>query len=224
MKLLVVSVFLVLSVVPLVYGAATVRDFFVSELFTKRTLATNPWKAAFSTRLTSGYVPFVFTTNRSPWAPLQIFIPSACYTQPPAPFNDCDGFGVINYNQLNVPEYYPQAAAILPGQLNIHPGRNGQYTHIVFTAPVNGSYKIEADVYANHYRMSTDMHLLINNVEWWAADVLGNDGAMFYVPHRISTQVTLKRGAKIDFAVGYGPNQDWDSDWTGARIHIQATF
>eukprot|EP00276_Gloeochaete_wittrockiana_P006205 CAMPEP_0184657360 /NCGR_PEP_ID=MMETSP0308-20130426/19041_1 /TAXON_ID=38269 /ORGANISM="Gloeochaete witrockiana, Strain SAG 46.84" /LENGTH=214 /DNA_ID=CAMNT_0027095113 /DNA_START=86 /DNA_END=727 /DNA_ORIENTATION=- len=214
MKLLVVSVVLVLCFVPFVFGAATVRDYFVSEVFTRRTIATNPWKVAFSNGLKSGYVPYTFAIDRAPWAPFWVFIPAACYVPPPAPFpyDDCDG-GIIGYNQLNTPEIFPQSAIILPGGLQLHPGRNGRYSHVVFTAPVNGSYKIEADFYAQHYNTATDVHILINNVEYWAADILGNSGTMFYVPHRVSFPVTLKRGAKIDFAVGYGPDYNWDSDW-----------
>eukprot|EP00276_Gloeochaete_wittrockiana_P004627 CAMPEP_0184658776 /NCGR_PEP_ID=MMETSP0308-20130426/26871_1 /TAXON_ID=38269 /ORGANISM="Gloeochaete witrockiana, Strain SAG 46.84" /LENGTH=215 /DNA_ID=CAMNT_0027098035 /DNA_START=203 /DNA_END=847 /DNA_ORIENTATION=+ len=205
---LVLAVVCTLSVLA---NATTVRNFYVSELFTRANNRTNPWTAAFSTQLNSGVLRgrSVLTSTNSPnfepgWNPnIQLIMhESFLSAQGRCPF--------IAYNQVNAP--FPTGysfAKVLPTQLFMHPGPTGQYTRIIFTAPTRGIYDIEADFFANNLRTSVDVHMFVKGVEWWTSDISGDEGPQYYIPHRISTSVALLGGEKIEFVEGWGQNQEW---------------
>mmetsp|Transcript_33443 Transcript_33443/g.54244 ORF Transcript_33443/g.54244 Transcript_33443/m.54244 type:complete len:232 (+) Transcript_33443:265-960(+) len=205
----------------------SVRNFFVSELFTRLNDPTNPWKASFSTQVNSGIIPNrnVLAYSKPPqWAPpVQVLFMNSCIpASPSADYLPCPH---IVFNQLSTsyPTYYSEGK-LLPKQILMHAGPNGEFTRIGFTAPARATYKIDADFYANNIYTSVDIHLFVKGVEWWSTYVNGDSGANYYVPHRISTEVLLNAGQKIEFAEGYGDNQEWSYDWLGVQIHIQATY
>jgi hypothetical protein len=99
----------------------------------------------------------------------------------------------------------PEAITWQPGQLALHPGQYGEYSHVLWTAPFAGTYEISAD-FANidHTGGSTDVHVLHDGSLLWSGAVVGYGGTASF-----STTVTVAAGDIIDFAVGYGGGGWW---------------
>lgn len=105
-----------------------------------------------------------------------------------------------------------------PGQLCMHPGVNGEYSVLRFTAPTAGSYLINAAfVGQDILGTSSDAHLLVNGSGVWADNVIGFEGT----PVSVSSGLTLLAGDTVDVAVGFGGN-DYFFDTTGVSFSAQA--
>jgi hypothetical protein len=88
-----------------------------------------------------------------------------------------------------------------PHSLSLHPSEDGDYSHVRFTAPADGSYSVTASFLAVS-GASTDVHILVNNTlpTLFSGYVSGPDGEEFSTCQPIA----LFAGGTIDFAVGYG--------------------
>lgn len=87
---------------------------------------------------------------------------------------------------------------ILPGQVSLHPGPNGEYAVLRFTAPAEGSYAVDAQFFAGDSG-TTDATIVLNQQ---------TASPEFYFPNTDTNPVAnrtfdLVAGAKLDFAVGY---------------------
>jgi len=108
-----------------------------------------------------------------------------------------------------------------PEQMAFHPGPNGEYSIVRWTAPAGGSYDVSATFSGAdfHGPTSTDVHVLINGREIFSGNVngYGSISEMCYLQ-----TVALKAGNTIDFAVGYGNNSNYFCDTTALKVVIKA--
>jgi hypothetical protein len=91
-----------------------------------------------------------------------------------------------------------------PGQLGFHPGPNGEYSIVRFTAPTANQYQIAGAFYGEDTAgTTTDVHILENNVSIFNGYVNGfgpSSGPTFNV------NLALNAGDHLDFTVGVGGN------------------
>ncbi len=106
-----------------------------------------------------------------------------------------------------------------PGQLSFHPGPNGEFGLVRFTVPSNGWYEITAAfVGADTHGTTTDVYLMQNGSPFFSGLVNGfgpNSGLAF------QTNLTLRAGDRVDFAVGRGSNQEFSFDSTGLSAQLR---
>ena len=109
------------------------------------------------------------------------------------------------------------------GQLAAHPGSNGEYSHVRFTAPAAGTYAVTAkwtgiDVGGSFSPAgtTTDVHLLYNGKSVF-------DGAISGFGKSASKSITftnVAKGATIEFLVGYGSDKTYFDDSTAISAQI----
>jgi uncharacterized delta-60 repeat protein len=107
--------------------------------------------------------------------------------------------------------------SIPTGVLDMHPGPNGEYSDVRYTAPAAGPLTIAVtftgiDVDGT----TTDVHVLHNGVSLADADINGY-GATF---SKTLAVTAVAAGDTFDFIVGYGTNQTYYSDSTSLSAHI----
>ncbi len=103
----------------------------------------------------------------------------------------------------------------LPGQLSLHPGPQGQYSIVRWTAPQSGLFSLATTFIGTHYAgggTSTDVHVFRNGTSLFNELVngFGNPSAKNF-----STTLSIATGDTIDFLVGFGSNGNYFADNTG---------
>jgi hypothetical protein len=102
-----------------------------------------------------------------------------------------------------------------PGQLGFHPGANGEFGVIRWTAPAAGDYLLRVK-FTGGDTATTDVHVVRSALSLFAGDINGQGDS-----ERFSATVTLGAGDTLDFAVGVGGN-DYFSDSTFVDIRLIA--
>ena len=107
------------------------------------------------------------------------------------------------------------------GQLGFHPGPNGEYAIVRFTTPSTGTYSLDAGFIGLDFvgPTTTDVHIIINVSSIFDGNVAGfgpGSGPTF------SEVLALHTGDTVDFAVGFGSDQDWGFDTTGLSATLTA--
>lgn len=158
----------------------------------------------------------------------KFFLASTPVNDPPSRFGWCNasGFPQISHNNRTVPS---TGSGVNPGTctpqaLALHPGLNGEYAVVRFTAPADGTYKVSGQFYAmddSATGTTTDVWILQNNDETSAfsgkVDYYGGSKSTSFT----STVFQLKRGNTLDFQVGYGANKNYEYDSTGLVALIE---
>ncbi len=119
-----------------------------------------------------------------------------------------------NVNLITLPPYV----------LMLHPGPNGEYAIVRFTATDDGTYKISGQFYAlddNGSGTITDVWIVPNESKSGAFSAKvdyrgGSPWASF-----TSKVFELKKGGTLDFQVGYGANKNYEYDTTGLMALIE---
>lgn len=107
-----------------------------------------------------------------------------------------------------------------PGKdyLHLHPGPNGEFDVVRWTAPNSGFFRIKADYKAlNTFPTRSDVYILHNNAKIFSGliNLSGHDGNENY-----STELTIQSGDTIDFVVGLG-GASFCANSTGLMATIQ---
>jgi hypothetical protein len=91
------------------------------------------------------------------------------------------------------------------GALLLHPcGIDGQaYAHVIWTAPVGGTYSLTSTFFAQQNGINVDVHILVNGISVFDNTITNNG-----VSHTFSDVFNLSAGETIDFAVG--PNGEFN--------------
>lgn len=100
--------------------------------------------------------------------------------------------------------------------LDMHPGQEGQYSVVRWTAPATGQFVIEGGFEGiDPHPTTTDVHVLLNGIPIFSKEINS-----FMQPVRFKFTETLNAGDTVDFAVGYGAdrNNGWDSTGFNALI------
>jgi hypothetical protein len=109
-------------------------------------------------------------------------------------------------------------SSVEPGGIAMHPGQNGEYAVLRFTAPDDASYAIAGSFFGdNTAPTTTDVHVLVNGATIFDAIVQGLGPAS---AKNFSATRQLSRGDIVDFAVGVGSNNNFGSDLTGLNLNI----
>jgi hypothetical protein len=102
--------------------------------------------------------------------------------------------------------------ATLPADtLDMHPGQNGEYTVVRFTASAGGSYAITglfSDL--DNTGTTTDVHILLNGISIFSGAI---NGVGTTAPFNLTE--TLAASDTVDFLVGFGSNGNFFNDSTG---------
>lgn len=102
-----------------------------------------------------------------------------------------------------------------PYEVVCHPGQYGEYCHIRWTAPADGTCTVTAEFSgADVYHGTTDVHVLHNNMSLFDEKITG-----YLVKKSYSDTISVNQGDIIDFAVGYG-NGNFLFDSTGVAAKI----
>lgn len=107
-----------------------------------------------------------------------------------------------------------------PRMAGSHPGPNGEYSIFRFSAPSAGEYQLKASFEgADVVGTTTDAHVLLNDVPIFTGSVYG-----FGAASRVAfgTNLVLRVGDRVDFAVGHGDNGFY-YDSTGVAASLVRT-
>ena len=105
-----------------------------------------------------------------------------------------------------------------PGQLAFHPGVNGEYGVVRWTAPAAGRIEIAAAFKSIAERATTDVHVLHNAAAIFDAFINVKDGGP---EAQFRGAAEGKAGDTIDCAVGYG-NGNYGADTTALAVTLTA--
>jgi hypothetical protein len=102
-----------------------------------------------------------------------------------------------------------------PGQLSIHPGSAGQYSHVRWTAPNAGKYQVLATFTGiDAAPTTTDVHIFQSGTQ-----LLNGTVSAYQTGPMLSSTVTMAAGNTLDFSVGYGTG-GYSCDTTGLAVVI----
>ena len=129
------------------------------------------------------------------------------------------GFPFVMQNTSTSSQTIPTTAIVLqPKQLVLHPSSSGQFAILRFTAPTSGTYALNSVFTGidNGAGTTTDVHVLLNNVQLFSAEVTGLGATQGYAP----AAQTLAAGSTLDFAVGFGTDGANNADSTSLAATI----
>ena len=98
--------------------------------------------------------------------------------------------------------------------MTLHPGPNGEFSVVRWTAQFTGRITIKGEFYAHNNYTTTDVHVFHGSTEIVPGTVLGGGPRVTF---DTTTAVTL--GQTIDFVVGIGGNNFY-ADTTGLKVDI----
>lgn len=143
-------------------------------------------------------------TNVSAWFDNQIMQSGV----PTVMKNNSNGYIAIN------------GTAVVPAansdKLLFHPGPNGQYAVIQWTAPSAGDYNVSSLFTGqDNHGTTTDVHVLHNGVSFYDGFING-----YLASDSENKTISVAKGDTISFKVGYGSNNfyGWDSTGIAATI------
>jgi len=105
-----------------------------------------------------------------------------------------------------------------PGQLAFHPGRDGEYSVVRWTAPDEQKVEISAAFESIAERATTDVHILHNGRALFDGLINVKDGGP---QTQFQGSVAVKRDDTIDCAIGWG-NGDYGADTTALDVVIKS--
>ena len=107
---------------------------------------------------------------------------------------------------------------VAPNQLYLHPGPNGEYSVLRFTAPTTSTFSFMGDFNAaDAHPTTTDVHVLLDNASIADGGINVNGGGS--TDSLSSNSIALTKGDTLDFAVGYG-NGTYNYDSTGLYAKV----
>ena len=111
-----------------------------------------------------------------------------------------------------------RSAAVPSDMLLEHPGPAGEYAVLRWTSPINQTIIVSAEFTAQDpHPTSTDVHLRLNGLSLLSGFINSASDKVTF-----SQAVSFNQGDKLDFAVGYGSNNNYFFDATGIRATVGA--
>ncbi|NQT38044.1 MAG: glycoside hydrolase family 2 [Planctomycetes bacterium] len=105
-----------------------------------------------------------------------------------------------------------------PGQLGLHPGREGEPAVLRWTAPAKGTFDLSAKFKSIAVAATTDVHVLHNGKSLFDG-LINVDGKGPETP--FLKRLSVEPGDRLDFAVGFG-NGSYGADSTGLELSIKS--
>jgi hypothetical protein len=151
-------------------------------------------------------------------------------TSTPSNFGGADswfgaGSSVVFHNSTNTVLHPAGTIYAAPGIIAEHPGANGQFAVIRWTAAQAGSYQVNAGFFGISeagQQTSTDVHVLKNNISVFDGLVQGHWANENVRIGSGTLNFTLAANDTIDFVVGYGSNHNYYFDSTRLDAVITA--
>ncbi len=105
-----------------------------------------------------------------------------------------------------------------PGQLAFHPGRDGEYSVVRWTAPADGQITFTAGFRSIAEAATTDLHVLHNGKSLFDSAInLGGQGP----EAACSATLTVKAGDTVDCVCGWG-NRNYGADTTALAVTLKS--
>ena len=178
---------------------------------TEFSITSNPngvWSYGWSTNLGSAFHLYIYASTFATNA-LDMWSRTSTNVSPYLP-------GLMHNGTTNTITVPSARQVLQAGQLAEHPGPNGEYSLVRWTALSAGSFSITSSfVGLDLDGVSTDVHVLRNNTAIFNGSVSGH-----VVPTAFATNIVLGIGDTIDFAVGYGSNHTYYDDLTGLSATV----
>ncbi|MFH1267807.1 MAG: sugar-binding domain-containing protein, partial [Planctomycetota bacterium] len=105
-----------------------------------------------------------------------------------------------------------------PGRLALHPGRDGEYGVVRWTAPAAGDYEVSAVFTSIAERATTDVHVLHNGRSLFGSFVNLEECGM---ETNFAGKLSVANGDTMDCAVGFG-NKFYGADTTALDVKINS--
>ena len=105
-----------------------------------------------------------------------------------------------------------------PGRLSFHPGPNGEYSVVRFTAPESGDFAVQAKFLAIDKSTTTDAHILHRGKSMFDGRIRAADESKTAA---FDGKLIATKGEALDFVVGWG-NGTHVCDSTGLEIRLIA--
>jgi hypothetical protein len=101
----------------------------------------------------------------------------------------------------------------------MHPGPNGEYSLVRFTAPYASAFQLVTSFTGIDFvgPTTTDVHVLLNSAPIFNGAVAG-----FGTGPSFTTSLTLAKGDTVDFAVGFGTDGTYNFDSTGIAATLSS--
>ncbi|HEY2713342.1 MAG TPA: hypothetical protein VGI60_12570 [Chthoniobacterales bacterium] len=158
----------------------------------------------------------------------KFFLATTPYTDPPTCFGWCNASGypkiIHTTRPVSVLMNGPNPAVFPPHVLCLHPGMDGEYAVLRFTAPTDGAYRVSGQFFAlddNATGTSTDVCIVPNDNKTGAfSGKVDYKGGVRFASFT-SREFQLKKGNTLDFEVGYGAAKNYFYDSTGLVALIE---
>ena len=116
-------------------------------------------------------------------------------------------------------EYDSEGITLPTGVLVMHPGGNGEYSDLRFTAPATATLAVSyTAIGIDTNGTTTDEHVLYNGQEIGSGSIDGYEQEA-----RGTYKVSVVQGDTLDFLVGPGSNQTFYNDATSMSVQITPT-
>ena len=118
----------------------------------------------------------------------------------------------------NATDHVIQALGITwqPGQLSFHPGRDGEYSVVRWTAPAAGKAEFAAKFHSIAERATTDVHVLHNGKVLFDGFINVRGGGP---EAKFASALAVQAGDTLDCAIGWG-NGNYGADTTALAVTI----
>ena len=104
-----------------------------------------------------------------------------------------------------------------PHQLAVHPGRNGEYAAVRWTAPADEKVEVSAVFTSIAEHATTDVHVLHNGTALFDGFINLHGAGM---AQKFQQSVTVRAGDTIDCVCGFG-NNDYGADTTALAVTVK---
>ncbi|HOW70521.1 MAG TPA: glycoside hydrolase family 2 TIM barrel-domain containing protein [Phycisphaerae bacterium] len=104
-----------------------------------------------------------------------------------------------------------------PGQLAFHPGHDGEYAVVRWTAPADDQVDLSAVFTSIAERATTDVHVLLNGQPLYEGFIHVKDAGP---KQSFASRVAVKAGDTLDCVCGYG-NGDYGADTTALAVTLK---
>jgi hypothetical protein len=160
------------------------------------------WSYGHSIALDSGFTPYPIVFKRNA---LDYWTASPGITPDPS----------VGHNPEKIPQLLNEIV-FQPHELTLHPGSSDQYSIVRWTAPTSGKFLLQSTFIGEGGVSTTDVHIRKNGQRIFDDTINGRSKRATY-----SSIVTVSSGDIIDFAVGFGADQDNTADTTGLDVQLR---
>ncbi|PKC12417.1 hypothetical protein RhiirA5_411856 [Rhizophagus irregularis] len=100
----------------------------------------------------------------------------------------------------------------------MHPGNDGRFSVVRFTAPKDGNYVLDTTfTHIHSCALHSGVYIVYNNLTLWEIGLAGPGDSKSF---KTTDSITVRANEPIDFIVGVGLDNSFACDMTLARVDI----